>query len=214
MSSPLVLQLNQKPVLVVGGGPVAERKVDYLLKQNAKVTLISPTLTDKLQTLDNNISVKQSSLTVEDVSVEFCSRLSVNWRSFFLIVVATDSFRTNEQLSRNLFQFVSLINIVDNPALSSFYFPAVLDRGALKISVSTSGKSPILAKKIRDYLFSTFGPEYDAYLDELYYVRSELLKIEPNPAKRKQMLEERTAFPIPEGTQSPPSPTKNYKKAK
>lgn len=197
MSSPFILQLYRKPVLVVGGGSIAERKVAYLLKENASVTIISPSLTEGLESQRSQIKVIKTPLSIEDISDEFCHRLNINWRSFLLVVVATDSPSLNEQLSNRLFPYVSLINIVDNPRLSSFYFPAVVDRGSLKISVTTSGKSPILARKIREYLSDTFGNEYDAYLDELHHIRSELKKIEPDPQKRKEMLEERTEFPLP-----------------
>ncbi|WP_096440065.1 precorrin-2 dehydrogenase/sirohydrochlorin ferrochelatase family protein [Alteribacter populi] len=198
MSSPFILQLYQKPILVVGGGSIAERKIAYLLKEKADVTLISPTLTNGLQSQVNQLKVKRTTLTTGDILEEFCTRLKLNWRSFFLVVVATDSFPINEELSRGLLSYVSLINVVDNPQLSSFYFPAVVDRGALKLSVTTSGKSPILAKKIRNYLSEMFGSEYDSYLEELHYIRSELQKIEPDPIKRKELLEERTRFPIPD----------------
>ncbi|WP_096190118.1 precorrin-2 dehydrogenase/sirohydrochlorin ferrochelatase family protein [Evansella halocellulosilytica] len=196
MSTPFTLQLHRKPVLVVGGGSIAERKIAYLLKEKADVTLISPTLTEKLKSQFSQLHVKKTALTIEDVSKEYCTRLKIDWRSFFLVVVATDSFTTNEALAQKLFSHVSLINIVDNPKLSSFFFPAVVDRGALKISVTTSGKSPILAKKIRNYLSDIFGTEYDSYLEELHLLRTELQKIEPDPIKRKEILEERTKFPI------------------
>ncbi|MGJ9382866.1 precorrin-2 dehydrogenase/sirohydrochlorin ferrochelatase family protein [Salipaludibacillus sp. CF4.18] len=200
MSSPFILQLYRKPVLVVGGGIIAERKVAYLLKEKALVTVISPLITEGLESLRSQIKIIKTSLAVEDISEEYCRRLNINWRSFLLIVMATNSHPLNEQLSNRLFPYVSLINIVDNPQLSSFYFPAVVDRGALKISVTTSGKSPILARKIREYLSDTFGLEYNAYLEELHHIRTELQKIEPDPQKRKEMLEERTEFPLPPAT--------------
>ncbi|MBM7096969.1 bifunctional precorrin-2 dehydrogenase/sirohydrochlorin ferrochelatase [Bacillus sp. H-16] len=196
MGSPLVLKLNQKPVLVIGGGSVAERKTACLVKGGAGVTLISPAITKGLESQLDQFCFYNRALTIEDVAQEYCSRLEINWRSFFMVVVATNSPVLNEKLSGALQSYISLINVVDNLALSTFYFPAVVDRGALKLSVTTSGKSPVLAKKIRGCLEDMFGMEYDAYLEELHYIRSELKKIEADPVIRKRMLEERTQFPL------------------
>jgi precorrin-2 dehydrogenase/sirohydrochlorin ferrochelatase len=196
MSSPFVLQLKNRRCLVIGGGTIAERKINHLVTEGAAVTVISPELTEGLRQHRKNVDYIETALAESDVNQENCPRLNVQWGDFFLVVIATDSFELNETFALKLCQFVSLINVVDNQELSTFFFPSVVDRGLLKIAVTTSGASPVLAKKISDYISCTIGPEYRKYVEELAIVRKVLQETEPNPTKRKALLEAITHFPF------------------
>ncbi|PYZ91719.1 hypothetical protein CR194_19045 [Salipaludibacillus keqinensis] len=198
MSSPFVLQIKNKPCLVIGGGTIAERKIIHLLKEQASVTVISPTLTENLKQQRNAFTYKETDMKVKDTDREGCDRLDLNWRSFFLVVIATDSFALNEKFATGLTQYVSLINVVDNQQVSSFFFPSVIERGKLKVAVTTSGASPILSKKITRHIAKLLGPEYGEYVDQLAALRRDLQKREINPIRRKELLEASTPFPLPD----------------
>lgn len=195
MSSPFVLQLKNRECLVIGGGTIAERKINHLLTEGAAVTVISPTLTEGLRQRVGDFTFKKAAVAEADVGHEGCSRLDVHWGDFFLVVVATNFFPLNQELASNLSRFVSLINVVDNQELSSFFFPSVVDRGLLKIAVTTSGASPILARKIREHLANMIGPEYREYVEYLAEMRNEIQEKEADPKRRKEMLEVITNFP-------------------
>ncbi|MCE7791138.1 bifunctional precorrin-2 dehydrogenase/sirohydrochlorin ferrochelatase [Salipaludibacillus sp. CUR1] len=197
MSTPLVVQLKNRPCAVIGGGKVAQRKIRHLLAQQAAVTVISPDLTDGLKKDAGNFRYYPDSVVEADVLQRTCKRLNLDWSRFFLLVAATDSPSLNETAARHLSQYIPLINVVDNQELSSFFFPSVLARGRLKIAVTTSGASPILASKIRAHLSGTFGPEYGPYVDYLAALRTDLQKREYDPERRKAFLEQETTFPPP-----------------
>ncbi|WP_280771205.1 precorrin-2 dehydrogenase/sirohydrochlorin ferrochelatase family protein [Salipaludibacillus daqingensis] len=197
MSSPFVLQLKNRRCLVIGGGTVAERKINHLVTEGAAVTVVSPDLTEGLRQHRENIDYVQTALAESDVNQESCPRLNLQWRDFFLVVIATDSFQLNETFAKKLGQFISLINVVDNQELSTFFFPSVVDRGLLKIAVTTSGASPILAKKIKKHLLHSIGPEYREYVEQLEIIRKLLHENEPNARKRRALLEAITHFPAP-----------------
>ncbi len=201
MSSPFVLQLKNRPCLVIGGGTIAERKIKHLEAEGAAVTVISPTLTNDLHLHHGKFTYKKTTLTEADVGQESCPRLDLQWHEFFLVVIATDSFILNQTFALKLSQFVSLVNVVDNQELSSFFFPSVVDRGLLKIAVTTSGASPVLAKKISENIASAIGPEYRKYVEDLAIIRKALQEKEPNPRKRKALLEAITHFPLAHSNQ-------------
>ncbi|HEX21059.1 MAG TPA: bifunctional precorrin-2 dehydrogenase/sirohydrochlorin ferrochelatase, partial [Actinobacteria bacterium] len=79
-----------------------------------------------------------------------------------------------------------LINVVDKPELCSFFMPAVVNRGDLQIAVSTNGKSPALAKRIRRRLEEEYGPEYAPWLNLVSEYRRKIMQKEPDKRKRKQ----------------------------
>jgi len=162
---PICLDLKGKPCVVVGGGRVAERKVLGLLPCGAKVSVISPGLTDKLLHLhDESIIpwIKREYRTGDLAQA-------------FLVIAATDDEETQklvyeEAEARNL-----LVNVADVPQRCNFILPATARQGDLSISVSTAGKSPALARKLRMELEKRFGVEYRAMVDILGAIRPVIL---------------------------------------
>src|SRR5262245_27727347 len=139
---PIFLDLQTRPCLVVGGGTVAERKVESLLQANAQVTVISPTCTSQLQAWAANGTIKlhprpSRSRALQDFSVAFA---------------ATNDETLHKKIAREAKKTGVLLNVVDRPALCSFIVPAVVSRGDLTLAISTGGASPALAKKIRQTL--------------------------------------------------------------
>lgn len=174
---PVFLDLDQTRCLVVGGGAIAERKVEALLAAGGEVALISPELTAALHALEaaGRLTVQQRSYQRGDLD------------TVALVIAATDDPALQRQIAADAKQANILCNIVDQPALCSFIVPAVVQQGDLTIAVSTNGASPALAKKIRQDLAEQFGPEYAVALRLLRRIRERLIH-EHRSAKDRQRL--------------------------
>ena len=174
---PVFLDLDQTRCLVVGGGAIAERKVEALLAAGGEVALISPELTAALHALEaaGRLTVQQRPYQRGDLD------------AVALVIAATDDPTLQRQIAADAKQANILCNIVDQPALCSFIVPAVVQQGDLTISVSTNGASPALAKKIRQDLAEQFGPEYAVALRLLRRIRERLIH-EQRSAKDRQRL--------------------------
>ena len=159
------LKLEDARCLVVGGGQVGERKIKTLLSSGAKVFLISRELTPELKTAVNQ---GQIIWLAQDYETRFLEDKR-------LVIGATDDQPLNERLNREARERRILCNIVDNPPLGDFILPSIVRRGDLSIAVSTSGKSPALAKKIRLELEQEFPGSYGSYVDLLGLIRSHIL---------------------------------------
>ncbi len=162
---PLFLKLDNVKCLVIGGGAVAERKIVSLLESGASVTLISPATTDKLREL-----IKQKTLC-------YHKRLfkTGDTAGFFLIIAATNSIETNKTIYEESRRNRALINCVDDPEHCNFYVPALVRRGDLQIAVSSSGKLPMLAGKLRKFLDKALPKEMEKQLKRLYQIRSDII---------------------------------------
>ena len=144
------LDLRNRRCLVVGGGPVGERKVRSLLECGAGVVLVSPTLTAELARLVSTGRVVHHARTFRRADVRGC----------MVAVAATGCAATDRAVAAAARQARVLVNAVDRPAACDFILPSVLRRGELQIAVSSGGRSPALAREIRRRLEALFGPEY------------------------------------------------------
>lgn len=172
---PIMLRLDGKKVVVVGGGKVAERKVRGLLEAEADLTVISPEMTASLQTLadEGKIVWLPRSFSKEDI------------QEAFMIFAATNNRHLN-QLVKDSAAPHQLVTVADDPDHSNFHVPSRLQRGRLSIAVSTGGASPTLARKIREQLEHQFDKSYEAYLEFLFLKRQWILmEVEDASLKRK-----------------------------
>src|SRR5258706_9761474 len=103
----------------------------------------------------------------------------------FLVIAATSCTELHERIFEETSRRSVLCNIVDVPLLCDFYYPAVVQRGALQIAISTAGQSPALAQRLRKQLEDQFGPEYEEWLAELGETPAELHSPKPDPEERK-----------------------------
>jgi len=165
MTYPIFLQLEGKIALVVGGGKVAQRKVETLLRCGASIHIISKVLTDKLKRLINSSDVR---FLGEEMRDEFLDNA-------FIVIAATDDKKLNSEVSLSARNRGLLVNAVDQPADCNFIVPSIVRKGDLSIAISTSGKSPALAKRIRKELDGQFGNEYEAFLNLMGGLRKEVL---------------------------------------
>mgnify|MGYP001577040122 FL=1 len=183
---PIFLDINDKPCIVVGGGSVAERKVSSLLNAGAKVLVISPKLTPALKRLANK---KQ---------ISYCPNpyKTGDLKGFFLAYSATNDPLVNKAVFKEAKKQGILLNVVDVPELCNFIVPSVVERGDLLIAISTSGKSPAMAKKIREKLEKEFGREYAVFLDIMGKVREKVLTGSKESDKNKEMFEKLVNSPM------------------
>ncbi len=175
---PIFVDLSDQPCLVVGGGSVAERKVTALLDAQARVSVISPTLTPQLGVWAAELRIKTESRPYQ----------SGDMRGFGLVFAATSDESLHRRLATEARAAGVLLNVADRPALCSFIVPAVVSQGNLKIAVSTEGTSPAMAKKIRHQLSTDFGPEYAEALQLLARVRERVAQTRLSSQERGQRL--------------------------
>lgn len=147
---PICLKIEGRPCLVVGGGKVASRKVEGLLAAGARVTVISPELSDGLARLRDEGAIVWQPRGYQVGDGE----------GYFLLMAATDDPAVQDLVQADAERLQSLVNVADVPEKCNFILPAVVKRGALSIAISTSGKSPALAKKLRRELTAWLGQEY------------------------------------------------------
>jgi precorrin-2 dehydrogenase/sirohydrochlorin ferrochelatase len=150
---PINLNLAGRPVLVVGGGRIALRKVQQLLLADADVTVLSPSIVDELRALP--VAKIEREYRIGDVS------------GYRLVITATGVRGVDQQIYddceiRNIW-----VNSADDPERCAFTLPATMRRGELMVTVSTAGASPALASFLRSRLESAIGPEFAALVDRL-----------------------------------------------
>jgi precorrin-2 dehydrogenase/sirohydrochlorin ferrochelatase len=175
---PVFLRLDGRLCLVVGGGVVAERKVLSLLESGAKVNLVSREVTPLLHSLaaGGKIFYRRGEYTASDLE------------GVFLAIGATSDQETNRRLDGDCCARNILVNIVDEPDLGSFHVPARVIRGSLQIAVSTGGKSPLLARKIKEELAGRYGPRYGDLAELLGEIREEAKVIVKDHGQRAALL--------------------------
>lgn len=178
---PICLDIEGERCLVVGGGRVAERKVLSLLECGARVVVVSPGLTVALQKLAESGKIEYMAGSFEAFSLD-------SIEGVILVIAATDDPQVNAQVSAEARKRRILVNVVDAPELCSYLVPAVVRRGPLVISVSTSGKSPLLARHLRQELAERYGPEYAEMLEALQKLRRRLKEKIAAPEKRRAIL--------------------------
>jgi len=173
---PVNLILKDIPCLVVGGGILAERKVNSLLNADAKVTLISPFITNKLKALKKDNLILHSERNYRNGDLE----------GFFLVIAATDSASVNEEIYKEAKERGILINCVDIPEKCNFYLPSVIQRGDLQIAISSSGKVPYFTKKLREFLENKFDEEFIKKLEHLHKLRKKIIEESENDTALKE----------------------------
>ncbi len=147
---PLMANLEAQRILVVGGGKVATRKIQVLLKTNAEIQIISPEITQNIESLisEKRVSVIKKHFSPNDL--DNCA----------LVFAATNDPNLNDFISDEAIKRGIPVNNITNQKKSTFFVPSQITRGDLILAISTSGKSPATAKWIRQRLEREFGPEY------------------------------------------------------
>lgn len=177
---PVNLDIQNRKCLVVGGGSVSTRKVMMLLECGAIITVVSPDVSDELLELAEKkvIEWKKSHYEASDIN------------GIFLVIGATDNEELNWQINKDAERQYKLCNIADRPEACNFILPSIVNRGNLVIAISTSGKSPAFAKKMRQDLEKQFGEEYDEFLQLMGAIRKKALSEKHEPEAHKHLFEQ------------------------
>lgn len=185
---PVFLDVKDRRCVVCGGGSVALRKVEALLKAGAVVTVVAPEVTPELQRMsdDKTIGLMPRAYLEGDLD------------GAFVVVAATDDREANRRIAGDARRHRCLVNAVDDAAASDFIVPSTVTRGELTVAVSTGGTSPALARKLRTRLEDYFGDEYAGLVQMAGDVRAELKRRGIRPGEdtwqRALALDELTAL--------------------
>ena len=174
---PVYIQLRDQPCIVIGGGKIAAGKVEGLLAVQAKVTVIAPDLTLKLNHL------------VEQEQIAHIARKYQpgDLAGAFLVICATDQAEINHQVWQEASANHQLVNVVDDTPRCNFIAPSILRKGDLTIAISTSGKAPALAVRLKERFQRELGPEYDRFLELAGELREPLARHVPDFETRKAL---------------------------
>jgi siroheme synthase-like protein len=175
---PIYLDLKGRPALVVGGGAVAEGKALQLAEAGARVTVVSPELTEAL-------SAAASRGEITHIAGSF---IEENLNGMFLVIGATGDRGVNEKVANAARERGTLCNIVDQGDLCDFITPALVTRGELQISVSTGGGSPTLTQRVKREVAALIGEEYGALLELAAEMRAEAKSRVADFDRRKDAL--------------------------
>ena len=174
---PVYVQLHQQPCVVIGGGKIAEGKVEGLLAVEAKVTVVSPELTPRLHDL------------AKEKQINYIARVYQpgDLTGAFMVICATDQVDINQQVWQEANSNHQLVNVVDDTPRCNFIAPSILRKGDLTIAISTSGKAPALAVRLKERFQQEIGPEYGRFLELAGALREPLARHIPDFETRKAL---------------------------
>lgn len=184
---PIFVKLEGRQVVVIGGGEVAAGKINGLLQANAKVRVIAPEAVEQIREMaaEKRLEWKAKRFEAGDLD------------GGFLVITATSAAGVNETVFREAERRGILCNAVDDVEHCHFYYGAVVQRGDLQVAISTNGKSPALAQRLREELETEFGAEYEVWVQWLGAAREALRTRDKSSVATKRLLHElasRTMF--------------------
>jgi phosphoadenosine phosphosulfate reductase len=180
---PIFLKLEQLNVLIVGGGKIGLEKLTAILKNSPStpVTLVSTTISPEVRVLAGKyptVRLRERPYRTEDLNGQD------------LVIAATNDRMVSEQIKREAREKKILANVADTPDLCDFYLGSIVKKGDLKIAISTNGKSPTLAKRMREFFEGSLPDDTQALLDNLREIRS---RIQGDFNEKLTMLNELTS---------------------
>ncbi len=186
---PIFLKLEQLQVLLIGAGPVGLEKISALLQQSPKA---------KVRVVAKDVSVDFRAFVDGREYIDLCERSfeDVDLDGVDLVVVASNNMVLNQHVQRLTRKRNILLNVADKPDLCDFYLGAVVVKGDLKIGISTNGKSPTIAKRLKEFLYGLLPEEIDETLGLMYEMREQLRgdfgeKVRVLNAHTRELLERR-----------------------
>jgi siroheme synthase-like protein len=182
---PIFVKLQDRLVIMVGGGSVAEGKIAGLLAAGARVRVISPAIAPAFAELVRGRKIDWLPKVFEPGDL----------RGAFLVIAATSAPGVNAGVFREAEACGILCNAVDDIEHCHFYYGSVVQRGDLQIAVSTNGKSPALAQRLRRELEAQFGPEYEVWLEWLGAARELLRASNSDSETNKKLLHQLASEP-------------------
>ncbi len=176
MPYPIFMNLQGRSCVIVGGGRVAERRMDSLAIQGALVTIVSPEAT---------VRISATATAEDDVRWIPETFQPCHLDEAFLVIAATDNREVNALVAQAARERGVLVCRADEPESGDFITPAVVERGALTIALSTGGASPTLAAVLIERLRAEYGPEWAAFTDLFAQLRPRIQAAQPDSLRRK-----------------------------
>lgn len=176
---PIYIDIEERDVLIVGGGNVCARKAETMMRYGARVTIVSPAVTDEIAgwAASGALSILRKHYEESDLV----------GRS--LVIASTDDLCVNARVARDCRRRHIPVNVVDVTHLCEFIVPAIVEQGSIQVAVSTGGKAPALARTLRQDLQRLIGPEYAEVNDILGSLRAGAKKTLPTDADRKRFFD-------------------------
>lgn len=184
---PIFMRLQSQPCLIVGGGPVALRKIRLMHKAGAEITVVAPELCKEIiEEFSQNITYLAREFTDNDI------------HGYRLITAATNNSNVNKHVSE-LAQAKNIpVNVVDQPELCSFITPSIVDRSPVLIAISTGGGAPVLARFLRAKIESLIPASYGVLADAMNKYRDQLKEKLPSETSRRKFWDKVVHGPIAE----------------
>src|SRR5271168_1801079 len=177
---PLFLKLEGKRCLVVGAGLIGLEKVQSLLRCGASIQMIAPQAVARLQQLSSRGEIEWLARRFEPEDAAGCD----------LIIAATNDRQVNQAVFAEASGRSILCNTADDPPLCDFFFGSVVQRGELQVAISTAGRSPALAQRLRREIDAQLPADLGQWLEDLGQLRGEVLQAMPAGPERKALLHE------------------------
>jgi siroheme synthase-like protein len=176
---PIFLDIENREVVIIGGGVVCERKAETMLKYGAKVTIVAPEFTSEIEryAAEGKLALKRR--TYDESDLDGAS----------IVIASTDVERVNEQIAHDCRERRIPVNVVDVTHLCEFIVPAIVESGGIQIAVSTGGKSPVIARTLKEDLQRAIGPEYSEVNDLLGSLRTSAKNVLPTDVDRKRFFD-------------------------
>ena len=174
---PIYVNLRGQLCVVVGGGKIAEGKVEGLLTAGAKVKIVSPDLTSYLRRLSKENVIEHLERTYQTGDLA----------GAFMVICATDQVEINHKVWQEASANRQLVNVVDDTPRCNFIAPAILRKGDLTLAISTAGKAPALAVRLKERLQEQLGTEYERFLELSGQLREPLARHVPDFETRKAL---------------------------
>ena len=178
---PIFLKTSQLETLIVGGGFVALEKLSFLLKSspNSKVTMVSPFFREETKELANKFAIK---MILNEYNKSYLTDISI-------VIATTDIVEVNIQVYNDCKEQNILVNVADNPPYCDFYMGGIVTKGNVKVAISTNGKSPTTAKRLRQFFEDVIPENIDDLVKNLNEYRK---KIKGNFEEKVEKLNEFT----------------------
>jgi siroheme synthase-like protein len=176
---PAMLSVRGRNCVVVGGGAVALRKVDGLLLDGARVTVVSP----------EPVAALEEMASKGTISLERRPYRPGEAGAYALVFAATDDREVNRQVASDAEAAGRWVNVADDPELCTFHLPAQVRRGNLKLAVASSGEAPFVVSRLRRALQARFGPEWAEWLDAAARFRKRVRSLQLTPAEQERAFD-------------------------
>ena len=176
---PIFIDVEDHDVVIIGGGEVCARKAEAMMRYGARVTIVSPDFTGEIESWGRDGKLALRRKRYESGDLDGAS----------IVIASTDDTRVNEQVAADARARKVPVNVVDVTPLCEFIVPAIIEKGSVTIAVSTGGKSPALARTLKEDLNRQIGPEYAEVNDLLGTLRDGAKKVLPTDADRKRFFD-------------------------